>query len=130
MRPVLGAAVVACLAAQLLAASGGEVQAAVCLALLGVALVLRAVGVNSLAQLIAEDHHRGSFMAVVGATLRLGAAVSCLLLGVLADVVGSNRSLPTLLCWRSSPSSLLCGACAEAHGGRMLEEETGVSRRE
>lgn len=57
----------ACLAAQQLAASGGEVQAAVCLALLGVALDFRAVGANSLVQLVVEDHHRGRVMAVWGA---------------------------------------------------------------
>jgi MFS family permease len=88
VRPVLLAAVAACLAAFLLALGSGVLQAAACFAALGGALVIRAAGGNTLVQLLVEDRYRGRVMSVWGTTLRIGAALGGLALGALSDVFG------------------------------------------
>lgn len=88
LGPVLAAAALACLAALLLAASRNELQAALCFAALGGALVIRAAGGNTVVQLAVEDRYRGRVMAIWGTALRLGAAAGGLALGVLADALG------------------------------------------
>ena len=88
VRPVLLAAVAACGAALTLALGSGTPLSAACFATLGGALVIRAAGGNTLVQLVVEDRYRGRVMSVWGTTLRIGAALGGLALGVLADAFG------------------------------------------
>jgi len=88
LRPVLGAAAAACIAALLLAASRTDLEAALCFAGFGGALVVRAAGGNTVVQLEVEDRYRGRVMAIWGTILRLGAALGGLVLGLAADAFG------------------------------------------
>lgn len=90
---VIGAGVVACMAAVALAASATLWQACVCLSALGAALVVRSAGGNTLVQLTASDSDRGRVMSLWGMVLRLGAALGGLTLGLAADLFGLRLGL-------------------------------------
>lgn len=92
-RRILGAACLAVVAAAALALAATEVQAALCIAALGGALVVRAAGGNTVVQLEVEDALRGRVMSIWGTVLRLGSAVGGLALGLAADRFGFQVSI-------------------------------------
>ena len=76
-----------------LALSLSAVQAALCLFVLGAALVVRGAGGNTLVQLTVADTERGRIMSLWGMALRLGSALGGLILGVSAELVGLRTVL-------------------------------------
>ncbi|MEO1090476.1 MAG: MFS transporter [Pseudomonadota bacterium] len=87
-RRMLGGGAVAIAAALALAAAQEAAVAAAALAVLGAALTVRAAGGTTLVQLAVADALRGRVMAAWGVTLRVGAALGGLTLGLAAEAFG------------------------------------------
>lgn len=114
VRPVLGAAGLACAAVLALAAGTGATQAALALATLGGALVVRAAGGTTLVQLAVADAYRGRILAIWGTVLRVGAAAGGAVLGVAADAFGIRAAMAV--------AALLALACLIAVLRRLRAE--------
>lgn len=92
-RRILAGGAVATVAAVALALSSWAIQAALCLCILGGALVVRGAGGNTLVQLTVADAERGRVMSLWGMVLRLGSALGGLILGIAAEVFGLRMVL-------------------------------------
>jgi hypothetical protein len=90
---VLGAVTVAAIAGIILPHTTGAVTAGGVAGIFGLAIVLRAAGLQSLLQLRAEPAFRGRVMGLYGLILHLSGAVGGLALGLLAARIGLGPSL-------------------------------------
>jgi MFS family permease len=92
-RVVLAAVTVAALAALALPHTSGALFPVAVAGVFGVAIVLRAAGLQSLLQLRAEPTFRGRVLGLYGLLLHLCGAVGGLALGFLADCIGLGPAL-------------------------------------
>ena len=90
---MLGGAALGIVAALALAAAASPLWAAAALAALGAALTVRAAGGATLVQLALREGARGRVMAAWSLTLRLGAALGGLGLGLLAEAIGLRAAI-------------------------------------
>jgi MFS family permease len=92
-RIVLAAVTVAALAALVLPHTSGALTAVAVSGIFGIAIVLRAAGLQSLLQLRTEPALRGRVLGLYGLLLHLCGAVGGLTLGLLADRIGLGPAL-------------------------------------
>jgi predicted MFS family arabinose efflux permease len=92
-RIVLAAVAAAALTAMILPHTAGALAAFAVSAIFGVAIVLRAAGLQSLLQLRADPVFRGRVLGLYGLILHLSGAIGGLALGLLADRIGLGPAL-------------------------------------
>jgi MFS family permease len=92
-RIVLAAVALAALAAMVLPHTSGALAAVAVASTFGIAIVLRAAGLQSLLQLRADAAYRGRVLGLYGLLLHLCGAVGGLALGLLADRIGLDAAL-------------------------------------
>jgi MFS family permease len=92
-RIVLAAVTVAALAAMVLPHTSGALAAVAVSGIFGIAIVLRAAGLQSLLQLSAGPVFRGRVLGLYGLLLHLCGAIGGLALGLLADRIGLGPAL-------------------------------------
>jgi predicted MFS family arabinose efflux permease len=92
-RIVLAAVAVAALTAIVLPHTSGALAAVAVSGIFGIAIVLRAAGLQSLLQLRSEAEFRGRVLGLYGLILHLSGAIGGLALGLLADRIGLGPAL-------------------------------------